>query len=383
MTTKERIGFFTNAGRWLDDHWRGALPAVGAAVMTGAMHFLSMKDASNWFWLMFIAGVAATIVGSVLTVRQSTKISQMRRELLDARDPNRVFLLTARTEDWQVELERDLIVQLTHRGYRPTIFVPSRDYSPSEQGLHFHEILDRPSDYVGGIVIPIRPEYRRPEISQFVNDFGRPVVFVDNAPFAEEECPGLTGFVGVSSNDGGKLAASALEAAFRAVDEERTILVVASTSQTSRQRAMAKRLAQSRSRWALEIDEGGDFDRQQAQKIVDLRIRSKKKPKIDAIVCTSDAMTLGCLDALGQLRTTEAPKVVIGYDGIKLTRRIIDDGASPLKRVVVQDTHELAVAATIALSDLIRNRQVSVFQWIKPYLYPTLPSLAGGASKSD
>ena len=320
-----------------------------------------------------------TIIGAVLTVRQSSRLSLIKRELENARDPKRVFLLTsALTEEWQVELEHDLLVQLSRKGYRPTLFAPSRNYSASEQDDHFREVLGRSADYVGGIAIPIEPESRKAEILKFAREFRKPIVFVDNAPFDESECPDITTFVGVSSTEGGMLAAVALENALSTDEEERTILVVASNTQIARQGEIKARLAQSRPQWKLEIDKGGMFNREQAQGLVDRRLRDTEQAKVDAIVCTSDSMTLGCLDALRDVGAEEAPEVVIGYDGIALTRRIVDDSSSPLRRVVVQDTHDLAVAAATALSDLLQGRTQLGFRLIRPYLYPTLPDLGAG-----
>lgn len=294
-----------------------------------------------------------------------------------------LLLTSAFTNVWHVELQHNLINQLSRKGYWPIFFAPSHNYSPSEQADHFQEILVRPDDdYVGGIVIPIEPESRKAEILTFAREFDKPIVFVDNAPFDESECPDIMTFVGVSSTEGGKLAAEALENALSTDEEERTILVVASDKQTARQDEIDARLAQSRPQWKVEINRGGKFNRDEARTVVDRRLMDTEQGKVDAIVCTSDSMTLGCLDALRALDAKEAPKVVIGYDGIALTHRLVDDPSSPLKSVVVQDTHELAVAAATALSDLLQGSTRLPFRLIRPHLYPSLPVSGGLAVES-
>lgn len=376
-------GSFAKIGHWLDDHWRATIPVGGAGIMAVATHFLAKEGSSSYLWLVFMVGVLVTAFGAVLSVRHSNRLSRVKLELENARDPSRVFLLvSAFAEDWQVELEHQLVVQLGRKGYRATLFAPSHDYSATEQDDHFRDVLNRSADYVGGIVIPIEPESRKAELLKFAHEFQKPIVFVDNAPFGESECPDNATFVGVSSTLGGFLAAVALENALGTDKQACTILVVAAITQVARQNEIKARLAQSRPTWKLEIDPGGMFDREQARTLVDRRLRNSDQTRVDAIVCTSDAMTLGCLDAIRGLNENEAPQVVIGYDGIAVTRGLVNNSSSPLRRVVVQDTHEIAVACATALSDLLQGITPSDFRLIRPYLYPIVHDLGSGPPAS-
>lgn len=377
---KESRGRMERLGRFIDDYWIAMVPVFGSG-LTGVFGIM-LGDPGWWrwrwyWWVGFGLGVVVGAIGLVLAACNISRVSQLKEEIEAARDPKRVFLITsALTEEWQVFFQHNLLFQFKNLGFRPTVFTPLMNYSPGEQEQHFLQILERKKDYIGGLVIPIIPERRRNELRKFVEDFGNPIVFVDNAPFEEDEdYPPRTAFVGVRSSDGGELAARAVIVSFSSQPICK-VLVIASNTQVARQNSFKKHLVQSLLKYDVVIDEGGLFCRDKAYNITLKRLKSaiQKNDPFDAIFCTSDSMTLGCLEAIREMGVLEGfrePRV-FGYDGIATTIRLADDPKSPLQCVVVQDHHEIAVAAINQLDRLTKGEklmQVSIF--VPPHLYPT------------
>lgn len=381
---KESGGRMERLGRFIDDYLPAVVPAFGYGLM--GVFGIKLSDRRWYWWVGFGFGFVVSVIGSVLAVRNifrasqlNARINALNEEIGAERDPKRVFLITsAHTEEWQVFFQHNLLVQLRTLGFRPTVFTPLVNYSPEEQERHFREILERKKDYIGGLVIPIIPERRRDELRKFVEAFGNPIVFVDNAPFEKgEDYPPRTAFVGVSSSAGGELAARAVIVSSSS-QPIRKVLVIASNTQVARQNSFKKHLEQSLLGYDVVIDDGGLFSRDQAYNITLKRLQSaiQKKDPFDAIFCTSDSMTLGCLEAIremGGLEGFREPRV-FGYDGIATTIRLADDPKSPLQYVVVQDHHEIAVAAIEQLERLTKgeNLMTAVPIFVPPRLYPTL-----------
>jgi len=333
-----------------------------------------------------------TILGSVLTVRDATRASELRREidvlstkLTAARDPKRVFFIaSAPTEEWQVSLEHNILVQLRSHGFRPTVFAPLVNYSPQEQDSHFREILDRSDDYVGGFAIPIEPDRRSAEFRRFADQFGKPLVFLDNAPFErDDDYPARTRFVGVNSATGGRLAATAVTTGHGLT--VRRALVIASNTQTARQRQFRDALQGTCPDCEIVINESGRFCREPARRIAVAHFNdaiASKRP-FDVVFCTSDSMALGCLDAIAQVtdwQQCQKPRL-IGYDGIPATMQLTEVAGWALERVVVQDTHSIAVAAVEQLLRLLKGEDIRGAEWVEPFLHPGLHGVqapAGG-----
>jgi ABC-type sugar transport system substrate-binding protein len=97
----------------------------------------------------------------------------------------------------------------------------------------------------------------------------------------------------------------------------------------------------------------------------------------DIVFCTSDSMTLGCLDAIAEITNwQQCPRPrLFGYDGIPATRRLAGTPGCDLERVVVQDTHDIAVAAVEQLLGLLKGEDIRGAEWIEPVLYPGLPGV--------
>ncbi|MCA1846880.1 MAG: hypothetical protein LC792_27535, partial [Actinobacteria bacterium] len=105
-----------------------------------------------------------------------------------------------------------------------------------------------------------------------------------------------------------------------------------------------------------------------------LEANQKLDPKYDVIFCTSDSMTLGCMDAIDRLldEGLSVPPIV-GYDGIAITQHVACVRPDRIARVVVQDTHELAVATARTLRRMIHAPDSPTSpQVLIPSLYPSV-----------
>jgi ABC-type sugar transport system substrate-binding protein len=212
--------------------------------------------------------------------------------------------------------------------------------------------------------------------------FSSPIVLLDrNPPAGGKPVPAKISYVSVNDAVGGELAA---EAVLQLANEApiRRILVVAGFAKHNRHKAFQDRIKRSNQLTGCEIlvTEDGRFDRWVSENIVFDLISdalAKNKP-FDAIFCTADSMTVGCVDAINRIRRwgRNAKPHVIGYDGTATTRNLVDGKRSNLVRIVVQDTKALANAALDELI-LLHQSQVPVsmsIKWVEPYLYPRLQS---------
>jgi DNA-binding LacI/PurR family transcriptional regulator len=130
-------------------------------------------------------------------------------------------------------------------------------------------------------------------------------------------------------------------------------------------------------RWpkcTIRITTDGAFNRRTTEEIVyDILAEAvAQKTAYDVIFCTTDSMTLGCLDAMQSLDWKgEARPHVIGYDGIDATRRLILRRQTQLKRVVVQDAAKLAGAAIQELEVFRSSGRGNGVIWVEPTLFPS------------
>jgi ABC-type sugar transport system substrate-binding protein len=368
-------------GKWFDDYLRTLISTFGAAGI-GVFGVL-LQNPTWYYWVGMGLSVGLSVYGAILSVQatkresvQNEKIAKLENKLAAARDPKRVFFVTsALSDNWQLLLEQSLLHQLRTRGFRPTIFAPLINFSSKEQEIHFNEIMERKDDYIGGFAIPVSPKTQKQKLLEFISAFGKPVVFIDNAPFdVENDYLDNASFIGVDNIKGGTIAAQAVLDCHHKVAIS-TVLVIASTSQVERQESFVKTLASEAPEIKVIIDDGGRFTRIDAYNSTLRHLRSaiSARSKIDIIFCTSDSMTLGCLDALQSISESspfQLPKI-IGYDGIAETKRLVDSPISPLMHIVIQNHHEVAVGAISEFDQLLNKQRKMPIQLLDPHLYPT------------
>ena len=241
--------------------------------------------------------------------------------------------------------------------------------------------LERKDDYAGGLIIAVQPIKRCEKLRSFCMTLAKPIVFVDDAPFRDiEEYPHRVSFVGVSSYKGGQVAAEALVSSSLGHPPKR-VLIIASNSQMDRQIAFEQHLKKAIPDCIVICDDTAAFDRNRAEELARrylLQAVQAKQP-YDVVFCTSDPVALGCVDAvssIGDWMGCNKP-VVIGYDGIEATLKLTRDAGSPLRYVVIQDTHEIAIASVDHLVRLLQGENLVGPELIDPSLYPPLVTAVG------
>jgi len=217
------------------------------------------------------------------------------------------------------------------------------------------------------------------DLATIVRRFSIPIVFVDrNPPLPDSEIPLKLNYVSVSDRAGGELAADAVLDLVDTIAVKR-ILVIAGFAKSGRHEAFRDKLTAGRELKGCElvVTQDGKFDLWISENVAHnlLSEASEQNKPFDMVFCTADSMTLGCLDAIERLarrRKIQKPRV-IGYDGTTTTKSLIDNRQSPLARVVIQDSKELAGTA---IAQLIKSNQseeaAKKVIWIDPYLYPRL-----------
>ncbi len=295
-----------------------------------------------------------------------------------------VFLIVGSfNEEWQNSLNVQILQAVQRAEMSCTVLVSTEDHSVDQQRglLQYVEGGDR-GDYLGGFVVCSGwPDARMNELTALVARLSSPIVLVDRNPPDDKPVPPKISYVSVNDNAGGELAGDAMVSL---ADEApvRRILVVAGYAKHARHRSFLKRIKASDRLAACEVvvTEDGKFDRWISENIVYNLLSGalKKNKPFDAVFCTADAMTLGCLDAIariGRSRSHAQPRVV-GYDGTTTTLNLVDSARSALSRVVVQDTRELA---RTAVDQLLQLSQGSIdgnnVLWVEPYLYPRIATL--------
>ena len=229
------------------------------------------------------------------------------------------------------------------------------------------------------LLFPALPDGDDDVIADFLDNIQMPVVFADNPPFIDEVRYGTNSvFVGVNSCEGGKLAAEAAVELAKKSPISR-ILVISSTSQTGRQDEFNRVVKASLTDCQIDQNDGGAFDRSTARQLIRPMLVDaiKQGDPYQLVFCTSDAMALGCLDALRELSNAgnQIATKLISYDGIYETKNAVFDDKSPLFRVVVQDTEELSSRIVDSLINMMRGKKGEAFVWVPPRLHPRIKEI--------
>jgi ABC-type sugar transport system substrate-binding protein len=237
-------------------------------------------------------------------------------------------------------------------------------------------ILNNAEQFSGGILIAsVFGDGHIEELNAFARGITIPLVIVDHIPppavkgDASNTSPSNVVWVTASDLNGGHKAAEAV--GDLKIDPTR-ILVVAGPAKADRQNGFKASIEHRWPACRVRVTTNGGFDRQTAEQVAHnlLSASIKDSSLYDVVFCTSDAMTLGVLDAIASLDWTKCAKPhVIGYDGIAATKRLVLRQDSPLKRVVVQDAKAMASEAVQALLKLKSKLAVPQTIWIEPTLF--------------
>ena len=294
----------------------------------------------------------------------------------EAKRNRSVFLqIAALTEEWQVELNSKLLQALQTAHLSCNILAPSKNHKLSEERFLQRQVLADADNYMGGLaIISGWPDEQIKELLNFADQFQRPVVFIDqNPPISEKEIPKNVSFVSVRDSAGGLLAA---EAVLQLADQRavRRILVIAGFAKPNRHETF-KQAIRSKLGFDPDLSKRGDFNRETSEHVVlEFLVNGLNENKpFDVVFCTSDSMTLGCLDAIDRIHDWKdylKPRV-IGYDGTASTQRLAERGRSSLACVVVQDTEKLAQIAVQQLGKMHIGEHAERIAWVEPYLVPS------------
>jgi ABC-type sugar transport system substrate-binding protein len=309
---------------------------------------------------------------------QTANIKTIRDQFTAAHN-KRVFLIVGSfTEEWQIALNYHLLRATQQYGLSCSVLVPSEDHSVDEQRAMLKSALADGNNYFGGILICSGwPDRVVKEIRAIVKGLSFPLILVDrNPPVGLARIPAKLSYVSISDSAGGKLAAEAVLELSRHSPIKR-ILAIAGFAKQSRQESFQKTISKSLKHCEITTTEDGKFDRWISENIAYNYITDaiEAGSPFDAIFCTADSMTLGCLDAIERVANWKGcarPKI-IGYDGTTTTRKLVDSKRSSLVRIVIQDNNAMAetsVALMINANQKAKGGRIDRIVWVKPYLYP-------------
>jgi ribose transport system substrate-binding protein len=248
--------------------------------------------------------------------------------------------------------------------------VPEHDYDPNDQSHHLRRLLERRRDYMGGIVIATEAQRQRGDLGAFCRKVRLPVVFTDIEPFAEESAyPENAAFVGYDTGALGELAGRWLVRRLRGNAHPR-VLVIASREHRARQQRCAEALRLGLPDVSITVDDSAGFVRSRAVRAVRAYLRDLDPgQRLDAIFCTNDEMALGAVDALAAGSPATASTVVVGIDGVREAKVLIDTVDSPLRATVEQDDHKMAACVVDVLEKMRRGEQVASRHFLEAEVY--------------
>lgn len=308
--------------------------------------------------LLFLATVVLFVWGVVLCRARKTQV---------------FFILCALNEKrWVAELIQNPYHALDRHQLDLVLKVPERDYVYVGQLRHLRNLRKRRGAYAGGIISPTEPDLIRGDLRSFCAAY--PVVFVDIEPFdSTGDYPNRTAFVGYSQEALGACAASYVEEHARSSQiSHPRVLVIGGKLHSGRQTEFVRCLNYRFKDAEFIVDEDGEYSRTRAREIVlrNLQERSNERAGPHYIFCTNDEMALGAVDALHVAGVgSDGSVVVVGVDGIREARALIDSQTTPLQATVVQDSCSIAEISVDLLVKLTRRDAVKTCTYLEPRIY--------------
>lgn len=331
--------------------------AVATSVISGLILAAVLKalragisEGAVFMWFALASCGAAAIFWAAVSTTRRTRRRSMRAFLVTSAFSQKYFV-QAFVQRLHSALDRDDIDLV--------LKVPDRDYDAGAQSHHLRRILDRRRDYIGGIIVASEVHRLRDDLTMFCRKSRQPVVFTDLEPFEKEsEYPDNSAFIGYDTGELGELAGKWLVKHLKGKKHPH-VLIIASREHSSRQQRCEKVLRAELPGVVITTDDQCEFVRSRAYDAVHAHIRQLGSSQcLDAIFCTNDEMALGAVDALLALLPATQATVVVGVDGVKEARVLIDTRSSPLRATVTQDTHRLAVSVVDLLVKMHRGHAV-------------------------
>lgn len=358
------------------------LGAVGAGLVVSLFGLVVRRDIWNLqvpFWLL-------PLTVAVLAVPFIYLLRKLREE------PHNVLVMLSAFErhPYFAEVLRYIVACLDETRTREGLALqvvfnaPRAPYDPAKQKLHLDEAVRRRREYVGALIVPVAPSETKRDLADFVQRFGRPVVFFDTNPcLRPEEYTSRSCFIGIDDRAGGELAAAAMAHELRRLGVARPrILVLPGGFHEAREHGFEQALRQKIEDPLIVIGDPSHFDRGTARRTTLnlLAAAAREGQRYDGAFCTGDEMALGFIEAVTERGAGVSDQlVVIGYDGNHEARHTIDHRNSPFKNTVVQDTRRLGEAVVRQLAYLLeRERDPSTppESLLRPHLYRGVPGAA-------
>lgn len=353
-----------------------SIAPIGAILMAVAFSG-SSAFIETYSQQIFVFGCVIFLVGTILiysytkrNTKLSAEIAEHKKKLLDIKKDNIFFLVVNFCEKWQVELEYSVLKASRDFNWDVTFFTALDIYTDASYENLFNRICEKREKFAGGFVILHRWNER---VYKIANEYMIPTVILDAGVKKYDEKYKNNRFVAnVSYSD----AEGGIVAAQKAVDlmcdsDKANIYVIAGPAKMERQNEFKQYIASKKPNWKVTVTLDGRFNKMNSYNICKNLLEQKNGPSIDMFFCTADSMTLGCLEAINKVRKRKTPHV-IGYDGIKETRNILDhDSSSPLKCLVHQDPKEVAHEGAKVLNKIIKRENIdNYFIEVKPNYYP-------------
>lgn len=356
------------------NNYRVAVPGLGAGSLAVSGYFLA-QNSWAWYWIITLLGFCLTVLGSYLIHRVEVTNGELKKRLLKLEGENLVavnstiFLITANfSQEWQVELENNIILHAHKSGYSCAVLAPTQPNNLGEQEALLRDVLFGHRRYGGGLLIVAKLNDR---ITEIIKESRIPIVVVDANPPENElaNCRHVS-FVSVDDAAGGKLAATAVMRDFKELSR---VFVLAGPAKHRRHYVFRDEIKAKFPKCEVVINEWGDFNRSSAEKVALSKLQSEidSGRGFDAIFCTTDSMTLGCWDALNRIKwgKRKSPSLY-GYDAVLETRRALDQGIPPLRCAVMQDASEVASQSINEIRRML-NGQSGRTHSVPSRLYPS------------
>ena len=253
---------------------------------------------------------------------------------------------------------------------------PSNNLDVISQKRLFNKILEDKNYFIGGLVVPTDFADHGLELKKFIDDFKKPILFIDAPPpFKEIEYPENSAFIGYNNLEGGKLAAKAMHYELNKFDMSKyNVLIIASKVVSQRQFGFAEHLKEIMKSKLGEVEclEDGHFRREDGSKIYKKVLSFKNSDYLyyQGIFCTNDEMALGVLSTINDIHGFPKEKItIIGYDSITEATELIKSKDSPIKNSVNQEPDKLASRSVEKLLKMIKGGHVLTCEYIDPVLY--------------
>lgn len=306
-----------------------------------------------WILIVFVILFVGTLTASIYDYKTKPKL---------------LFYIPSQFPDnqFQASLIQKIIQELEFHKIQLVVMFPSENLDGISQQRLFENVLKYKKYFIGGFIVPAYLDGHERELIKFVDDFKKPILFIDAPPpFREGEFPDNSAFIGYNNFDGGKSAATAMCYELNKLNARKfNVLIIASKVVSQRQSGFEEHLTDiMKSKLGkIECIDDGHFRREDGSHIFNkvLNLNNSNYLFYQGIFCTNDEMALGVLDVINDI--PNFPKddvVIIGYDAITEITELIKHKATPIKNSVYQNPYVLASESVATLVRMLKGSNVT------------------------